>query len=129
MKKALSSIMMAICIALVSVVIAFAFNVGDKVSVQWKGQWYPATVLKVDNNKCFIHYDGYASSWDEWVGPARIKGIAAPAFNVGDSVQVKWKGSWYPAKILKEQNGQFFIHYDGYGSNWDEWVGLGRIKK
>lgn len=72
MKKAIGSIMMAICISLICVM-AFAFNVNDKVKVQWKGKWYSATVLKVKNNKYFIHYDGYAASWDEWVGPLRIR--------------------------------------------------------
>ncbi len=129
MKKALSSIALAISIGLVCCVMAFAYNVNEKVKVEWKGGWYTATILKVDNNKYFIHYDGYGSNWDEWIGPGRMKSLAGPAYSVGDSVQVKWKGTWYPAKILKAQGGQFFIHYDGYGSNWDEWVGLGRMKK
>ena len=73
MKKAFSRIIMVICISLISCVIAFAYNVNEKVKVQWKGQWYPATVLKVEGNKCFIHYDGYGSNWDEWVGLGRIK--------------------------------------------------------
>lgn len=49
------------------------FNVGDAVKVEWKGSWWPARVIAVGKNSWKIHYDGYSSSWDEWVGPARIK--------------------------------------------------------
>jgi len=52
---------------------------GEKVQVSWKGSWYPATVLEVGKDanlgKYKIHYDGYDASWDEWVGPDRMKKI------------------------------------------------------
>lgn len=107
---------------------------GDSASVTWKGSEYPAKVLKVnkDQTRCYIKYDGYGDNWNEWVGEDRIKitatGAESPAFNVGDPVQVKWKGSWYPASVLSIKSGKYKIHYDGYGSNWDEWVGSDRIK-
>lgn len=55
--------------------ISFAgdFKVGDKVEVQWKGTWYPAQVLGVKKGEWKIHYDGYESSWDEWVKANRIR--------------------------------------------------------
>ena len=28
---------------------------------------YKANVLKVEGSKCFIHYKGWAASWDEWL--------------------------------------------------------------
>ena len=110
-------------------------------------------------DKYRIHYSGYASSWDEWVTLARIraktgKGLkggaaattptatasAAPsgtaqlvpvagAYAVGDAVNVLWKGSWYPGKIIGVNAGQYKVHYDGYASSWDEWVGPARLKK
>jgi hypothetical protein len=54
---------------------AAAFAVGDKLNVEWKGKTYPATVIGVAGpDKYRIHYDGYESSWDEVVGPSRIRG-------------------------------------------------------
>ncbi|MBI3207226.1 MAG: hypothetical protein HYZ29_37155 [Myxococcales bacterium] len=50
-----------------------AYSVGAKVSVHWGDRWWPATVLTVKADKYLIHYDGWASSWDEWVTPARMK--------------------------------------------------------
>jgi len=129
MKKFSGRIIMAIGIGLICCASAFAYKVNDKVKVEWKGALYPATILKIDNNKYLIHYDDYASSWDEWVTENRIKSSTAPEYNVGDSVRVNWKGSWYPATVLKVNNNKYLIHYNGYGSNWDEWVGSGRIKK
>lgn len=49
------------------------YNVGEPVSVNWKGAWYPAKVIKAEETRWFIHYDNYDNSWDEWVGMDRIK--------------------------------------------------------
>lgn len=111
---------------------------GDKAQVLWKGTWYPATAIKSNGAQCYIHYDGYGSNWDEWVGADRIKVTsssgAAPAavtasFKEGDPVSVLWKGTWYPASVLKVLGGgRYRIHYDGYDASWDENVGPSRIK-
>ena len=49
------------------------WKTGDKVLVEENGKWYPATVLKTRPGEWFIHYDGYSSSYDLWVGASRIK--------------------------------------------------------
>jgi RNA binding activity-knot of a chromodomain len=49
------------------------YRLGDAVLVSWKGKWYTATVIQMGINKLKIHYDGYASSWDEWVDGTRIR--------------------------------------------------------
>lgn len=51
-----------------------SFAAGDDVDVEWKGSWYPASVLEVKpQGKYRIHYEGYDGSWDETVGPGRIR--------------------------------------------------------
>lgn len=52
-----------------------AFKKGDAVMVEWKGSWWPAKVIAVQDGKhpYKIHYDGYSDSWNEWVGAERIK--------------------------------------------------------
>ncbi|MBX7149533.1 hypothetical protein K1X76_10685 [bacterium] len=107
--------------------------VGDKVKVEWKGGWYPATVIKADGERCFIHYNGYGDSWDEWVGADRMRyEVVTPAANKlwkeGDKLNVSWKGRWYPAYVLKVDGKRLFIHYEGYESSWDEWVGPERYR-
>jgi hypothetical protein len=55
------------------------FTKGEKVQVVWTGHWYAATVLDAKDGRYLVHYDRFDSSWDEWVGPDRIrKGAPAP---------------------------------------------------
>lgn len=49
------------------------FRSGDAVQVLWKKRWYPARVLQVREDLLKIRYEGYDSSWDEWVGPERYR--------------------------------------------------------
>jgi len=61
--------------------------------------------------------------------PTKEKPKAVPAaFKTGQEVLVEWSGSWYNAKILDYKDGQYKIHYIGWGSTWDEWVKPSRIK-
>jgi len=111
---------------------------GDKAQVLWNGSWYPATVRRARGGNCFIHYDGYGNNWDEWVGPNRIRVatgnsvvVGAPpavAIQEGAAVQVLWGHRWWPAHVLQAKGNRLFIHYDGYGNNWDEWVGPARYR-
>jgi hypothetical protein len=50
-------------------------------------------------------------------------------FKKGELVQVEWKGSWYPATILEINQQHYKIHYENYGSEWDEWVSEERMRK
>ena len=52
------------------------FSVGQRVKVEWNGEWWDASVVKVEPSTFFITYEGFDSSWDEWVGPSRIKQLS-----------------------------------------------------
>ncbi len=41
--------------------------------VEWHGTWWAAEVVQTNGNRYYIHYTGWANSWDEWVGPDRIR--------------------------------------------------------
>lgn len=96
--------------------------------------WYSATIEKTRDNEYFIHYVGYGSSYDEWVGPndIRIREHATSDQNgyaVGLKVKV-WdedNEDWYSATIEKIQGQQYFVHYLDYDSSYDEWVDLEEI--
>lgn len=50
------------------------YKVGDRVKVDWKGSFYPATILAVLGGERYrVHYDGYDSNWDEDVEFSRIQ--------------------------------------------------------
>lgn len=52
---------------------ALAFDAGDKVEIDYGGSWYPGQVKEVKDGQFFVGYEGYDSSWDEWVESARLR--------------------------------------------------------
>lgn len=110
-----------------------------------------------DKARFRVHFDGYDSQWDEDVTLDRIKGrIVAPVkhppppdkvaramgvfpkpsasagapspYKVGDRVRVRWRGSVYAGTVQAVLDAdRVSIHYDGYGSEWDETVAMDRI--
>ena len=44
------------------------------------------------------------------------------------NVMVEWHGTWYASQVLRRSGARNFIHYTGYGPEWDEWVGPERLR-
>jgi hypothetical protein len=66
-------------------------------------------------------------------GPALDAAAATPRApglhrSVGERVEVEWQGSWWPATVLEVHAERYLVHYDGYGSEWDELVGEERVR-
>ncbi len=84
-----------------------------EIEVEWKGQWWPATVLKKDGGKTQIHYTGYGAEWVEWVTAERIRPLKtnAAAEQVAETgvVQVEnndsllWNGEQISLESLREK--------------------------
>jgi hypothetical protein len=53
---------------------------------------------------------------------------AARVLAVGEKAEVSWSGGWYKATILEIGEGRYRIRYDGWGSEWDEWVTPSRMR-
>ncbi len=91
--------------------------------------WYQGTIEKIQDDQFFIHYLGYGSSYDEWVGEddIRTRDLRATDDNgyaVGQKVKC-WddeQEAWYSATIQQIQGQQYFLSYAGYDSSYDEWV-------
>ena len=110
-----------------------------------------------DKARFRVHFDGYESRWDEDVTLERIKGRvegqaspppppdkvaramglgpkpsasarAPSSFTVGDRLRVRWRGSLYAATVQSLAGpGKLLVHYEGYGTEWDEVVGEDRV--
>jgi hypothetical protein len=51
-------------------------------------------------------------------------------YREGERVRVEWHGSMYPATITGVLgDDRYRVHYEGYGNEWDEDVGLNRIQR
>jgi hypothetical protein len=97
---------------------------GRHVEVEWHGSWWPAVVLQTQGNRSLIHYTGWDSSWDEWVGRDRLRLVGS---GEPPELLVNWQGSWWPAVILASEKGWYKVHYTGWDASWDEWVGRDRL--
>jgi len=127
------------------------YDVGDQVLVEWEKNVYPAKIIETQGTKFKVHYDGYDPIWDEVVPRERVKGpvegtvvhpeppqkvrakaLAAAQTNIykiGDRVRVEWHGTMYPAVIVGIVGQERYrIHFEGYGDEWDDTVGLARIQ-
>lgn len=77
------------------------FNVNDKVEAVENGKWYKATILKVEDGKYYIHWEGYASSYDQWITPDKLRAIgSAPATTSTTSSTSTTNTELDPAKYL-----------------------------
>ncbi len=54
--------------------------------------------------------------------------LTALAIGPGDYASVNWKGKWYDAQVLDVSGTRLLVHYTGYGSEWDEWVPMSRVR-
>jgi hypothetical protein len=53
---------------------------------------------------------------------------AAPVPPDATTVEVFWGSRWYDATIVRRDGPRVFIHYDGWGANFDEWVTAERMR-
>jgi hypothetical protein len=146
-RAALLAVVLLVCVAC-----SRSYRAGDEVMVEWEGKEYAAVILSLDGPTKFkVHYDGYDEAWDEVVVRSRIKGyrkgdeprpeppakvrqkaaLAAQTntYRLGDHVRVEWSGRYYPAQIVDVVGKERYrVHYEGYGTEWDENVSLNRIQ-
>ena len=105
-------------------------RVGQRLEVLDQGKWYRAKTIDEKGDLVKVHYIGYDNSWDEWVGPDRVRPFQPVQFSQGDKVQVQWSRDkqWYPARVLNAWYGLHLIRYDGYDESADEWIGPASIR-
>jgi len=104
-------------------------RIGQRLEVLYKGKWYKAKSIDADGDQLKVHYANYQDSWDEWVGPERVRPYQPAQFAQGDKVDVLWDrdGKWYHATVRDAWYGLHLIKYDDDSSE-DEWVGPQAIR-
>ncbi len=104
-------------------------RIGERVEAYSVDGWYKGFIRDEKDGKFLVRYYGYEESDDEWVTAKQIRKSISNRFSKDSKVEVNWKGTWYPAKILEKRNNKYFIHYEGYDNSWDEWVTIARIRR
>jgi hypothetical protein len=104
-------------------------RVGERVESYSIDGWYKGFITDANKGKFKVHYFGYEDAEDEWVVPKMIRQAKTVQYAVGQKIQVIWQKKWYAAKVLQVEGGVHYVTYDGYGSEWNEWVPSARIRK
>jgi hypothetical protein len=104
------------------------WQVGDYAEVDWRGSWWRAQILDAEKERVRVHYLGWPDRWDEWAPLARVRAPQPIDVKPAQLVEIEWKGRWWPGTILRVREDFAFIHYDGFGAEWDEWVTNTRLK-
>lgn len=105
-----------------------AWKKDDRVEAMSYGSWYPAKIIEVEDARWKVTYDGYTSSSDEWLPAEKIRELPKAPWKTGDRIEAYSAGKWYPGKIVESEAARWKVTYDGYGSNWDEWLKFDRIR-
>lgn len=110
--------------------ISYEFKIGEQVDVfdTDKQRWRPARVLDIEAEKYEISY-GYS---DKKRSSKQIKQIKQEKISlkqdikdleVGDLLDVKdTVNKWLKARIKKNGDDDYYIHYEGWPNRWDEWI-------
>ena len=128
-------------------------QVGEVLDAQDSGGgWYKATVIKIDGDRRFIHYEGYSDSWNEWLGPDRVRRrpvtyedkpapgrittptellyptvLGTPV--VGEVLVARdHTAKWYNSTVLAVDGTLRFVHFHGWGDQFNEWVGPDSVR-
>lgn len=109
-------------------------QIGDVIDARdSEGKWYASEILNWNprNSTYRIHFYGWDSKWDEWVGPSRLRPIVKPKLNIGQQYEVQWQDeNWYLGTVTKTVEGWFyFVHYESEAGDDDEWVTPERVRK
>ncbi|KAJ0603986.1 putative chromatin remodeling & transcriptional activation CHROMO-DOMAIN family [Helianthus annuus] len=91
-----------------------------------------AAITDDDDASATISDDGAATmDTDTDVGSKNDAVESLPPFLQGDKVLAYHSRRIYEAKVLEVDptKERFFVHYQGWNKNWDEWVGMDRLMR
>lgn len=118
-------------------VIAPICPVGASREIEWNGSLWTGTILEGPNaaGACFVTYDGWDASWNEWVVQERIAPVTAAVATatdciVGVPLEIEWNDRWWDGVVLEGPNaqGRCLVTYDGWEASWNEWVTVDRLR-
>lgn len=111
------------------------FSPGSYVKAPDGGRQRPARIVGQDGDKLVVQFYDYCDKRTVKLdvdqvakSDGQFKAARGQVTTGKADCEVEWQGAWYPAKVLKKENGKFYISYIGYDSSWDEWVDDKRIR-
>ncbi|GEM_PF-2395700 len=114
--------------------LAQTYAKGDKVEALWHGSWYKSTIEQIMKENLYkVHFTGYWASREEFLGPERLRPIAArtqPDWNIlksGDAVEFLEGDHWHPAIFVERNDKRALIRYADGESQKEERIAINRI--
>ncbi len=107
---------------------------GQQVEAEWRGYWYPATLVKQEGKRWQVDFNHFAKPFSTWVAAKDIRAFAEkPAasqpiilpqhhYKIKERVKVKWRNSWYSARILDHKDKQWKVRFIGFSRDNEQWV-------
>lgn len=102
-------------------------RVGDFVEFSEGDDWRTGEVRGAAKGRLLLRRPGTRRP-GEWVDLARVRAPAALDVRPGQAVEVEWHGRWWPAGVRRTLFDFARVHYDGFGTEWDEWVLPARLR-
>ncbi|MCW5550370.1 MAG: hypothetical protein KIT44_15515 [Opitutaceae bacterium] len=111
---------LAIFLGCMATMLPANYKPGDKLEINWGGQWYPGEVLEVKDGNYKVRYDGYGAAWDEWASAERLRGKAtavateqvAAGYKPGERVEGKSFGMWFKGTVTGTEGGKVKVKFD-----------------
>ena len=102
-------------------------QIGDVVDAcDSDGKWYSSEIIgwKAGKSPYRVHFYGWDSKYDEWLGASRLRPLVKPKLNIGQQYEVQWEDSnWYLGTVTKSlENWFYFVHYESESGDDDEWI-------
>lgn len=109
-------------------------QIGDVVDARDNdGKWYASEIIgwRPTIPRYRIHFYGWGSEWDEWLGLSRLRPLTKAKLTVGQLYEVQWEDqNWYLGTITKSVEAWFyFVHYESEAGDDDEWITAERARR
>ena len=108
------------------------YKPGEKVLVTYQGRLLLADVaVQVGADAWKVHYDGWGPEAAETVGSDRVRRpyTGASGHAVGEALVVDVNGQALPGKVLAASAAdRWIVRFDGYSAQYDQEVGVDRIR-
>jgi hypothetical protein len=108
------------------------FKAGEYVMAPKEGRVRVGRIRDLGESECTIEFFDYSDKTLVKVASGQLQSLAAykaaRATLETATHEVEWHGTWYKASVMKREGKKSYIHYVGYGPEWDEWVEPARIR-
>ena len=105
------------------------FKIGEYSHALQNEKWKPARIQAYTDNKYTVEFYDYSDKSVATLTENNLKPISFISYSIDEQVVAEWDKKEYPAKILQSKDDFYLISYDGYGSEWNEWLTYTRLRK